>query len=198
MELKYTACKNEKENCNKTETASCCNIDNHIYFYDDINDTSILELRKNVYNITTDLTKMKFIYKDDFNPKIYLHISSGGGYVTSGLNGLDLVTNNEIPIITIAEGVVASAATLLLFAGKERWINQNAVVLIHQMKTFFWGKHEDLKDEMVNMDMFEKKIIDFYVSKSKLNMEQIKKIVAREIFMDAEACLKKGFVDKII
>ena len=198
MDLKYTSCKGEKDNCKNKPETTCSSVDNHIYFYDGINDESILELKKSIYDVSIELTKMKFIYKDDFNPKIYLHINSGGGYVSSGLNGLDIISNSEIPIITIAEGSVASAATLLFLAGTERWITKNTFILIHQIRTGFWGTHEEMRDEIVNMDMFEKKIIDFYVSKSKLNRDQIKKIMDRELLMESETCLKKGFVDKII
>ena len=48
---------------------------------------------------------------------IYVHICSYGGDVFAGLALMDLIKNNEIPITTIVEGPVASAATLMFLGG---------------------------------------------------------------------------------
>lgn len=45
-------------------------------------------------------------------------------------------------------GFVASAATFLLLAGAERLAMPNAHILIHQIRTGFWGKFNDLLDEV--------------------------------------------------
>ena len=55
---------------------------------------------------------------------------------------------------------IASAATFMFLAGKKRFMSPNATVLIHQVSTSFWGKFEDLKDEVKNTTEIMKMIME--------------------------------------
>ena len=80
--------------------------------------------------------------------RVYLYINSSGGDAYAGLGAMDQIRLNRVPIVAIAEGFVASAATFMLLGAHERKAMTHAKVLIHQLSTGFWGKYNDLLDEI--------------------------------------------------
>jgi ATP-dependent Clp protease, protease subunit len=170
---------------------------NHIYFYSDITSDSILDLRKEIDAVSLEQKILKLSYPKH-EPIIYLHINSGGGYVTDGLNAMDMIMNNDVPIETIVEGMSASASTLLSIAGKHRKIQKNSFILIHQISSIMWGKQSDLEDEVENIKLYESKILDFYEKHSNLKKKELKEIMKNEKFIDSAEALRCGFVDEII
>ena len=117
-------------------------VDNHIYFYSDVNTESILELNRCIYKLNKDLlifkNNSKIEYGLDVNDIcIYLHINSLGGYVTDAFSGVDTIIKSEIPIYSIVEGYAASAATFLSIVCRKRFMTRHSTLLIHQLFSFF-------------------------------------------------------------
>ena len=61
-----------------------------------------------------------------------------------------------------------------------------------------WGKFEDFKDEMENLDMLMSKIKKIYKSRTNLSNRQITEILKRDRWFDAEKCVEIGLVDEIV
>ena len=80
----------------------------------------------------------------------------------SALAAIDIMESSMSPIYTIIEGYAASAATMLSIMGEKRYMHKNAHMLIHQMSSGFWGKMEEIKDEMKNLKRLEKVITKIY------------------------------------
>jgi len=112
-------------------------IENRIYFYSEIERSSILTLNKNLREMSNALISKKYTQETEIIPPIYLHINSYGGNIFAGLSALDEIEkiNKNVNIITIVDGCCASAGTFLSIAGKERWINKHAYMLIHQLSS---------------------------------------------------------------
>ena len=140
----------------------------------------------------------KNITIEENTPKIFLHINSPGGSVTAGLSAIDLIQKNKIPIVTIVEGMAASAATLLAMSGSERQIQSNSVMLLHRIRGGFYGTHTDLEDEKHNWDLFETIFERFYLSNSKLTKKTLKETLKNERIFNADECLNLGLVDEVI
>lgn len=183
---------------NKCESNFLERVDNHIYFYSDIERDKILLLNKMIRGLSRDFMLMAKELGVKEQPNIYLHIFSYGGLMHAGLAAMDAITSSEIPINTIIDGACASAATLLTITGKKRYMGRNSFVLIHQIRTFFSGKHDELKDEMYNSDKFMKILKDVYGKYTKMPMDLLEQIISRDIWLDADECLKYGIVDEII
>ena len=109
--------KNEDNWDEEKSTESVTNEDNHIYFYDDVNTSSILALIKIIKDLNYKLGMMKYElelkYKMIVHPNIILHINSNGGNIIDALAAVDKIKSSKIPIISIVEGMAASAATFL-------------------------------------------------------------------------------------
>ena len=129
---------------------------------------------------------------------VSLYIHSGGGDVLAGFTLFDFIRTNALPVHTYACGYVASAATFLLIAGQTRYAHENSILLIHQMKTGFWGKFEDLKDEMKNSKQLMARIRTMYLRHCKMGKENLRTILRQELEMNAQRALEYGVVDVVI
>ncbi len=169
-------------------------VDNHIYFYASVNKKSCLNLNieiKKLSDLISNSKKRKF-------EEIYLHINSYGGVIYDALSTIDTIKNCEIPIISIIEGGVASAGTLISVVCDYRVIMGNAYMLIHQLSSGMYGNFEELKDDYENCEELMNKIIQIYVKHTKLKECEIKNILKRDKWWSPEKCLKIGLVDQIM
>ncbi|MCA9909911.1 MAG: ATP-dependent Clp protease proteolytic subunit, partial [Anaerolineae bacterium] len=95
-------------------------------------------------------------------------------------------------------GICASAATLLSLSCTRRYILPSSFMLIHQLSSFMWGTHEQFKDEMSLQAMMMERLVDFYTRKTKLGVDDVKDMLTRDSWMDADTCIKHGFADEIL
>lgn len=174
--------------------------DNHIYFYGKVSNSNCLKLNLALRDIEKRLNMVRMDLQVD-NLKIYLHINSFGGSVFAALSTIDTIRNCLFPVVSIIEGAAASAATLMSVVCQERIIRKNAYMLIHQMSSGFWGKMEEIKDEMINLKKLTKKLKRIYREHTELNNStsevKLNQILTRDLWWDSDECLKYGLVDEI-
>ena len=174
---------------------------NHLYLLSDITLKSVDKVKILMRQYALQIIQLK----KNNNIKIldpmplYLHINSHGGCVYAGLSLYDFIIEykKKIPVYTIAEGIVASAATFISIAGTERYINPNSYILIHQLSSGMVGNFEQLKEDFYNNEKIMKKIINLYVMHTKLSSKKLTEILKHDIIWDSDECLKNGIVDKI-
>lgn len=170
-------------------------INGSIYFYAEINSKNILKLIKCI----NEANEFVFNKEDEIEKmNIKLFVNSGGGDAFAGLSGMDHVRKNKIPITTIADGYVASAATLLMLGGHQRIAMANARILIHQLSTGFWGKYVDLLDEVQNSKELMNAFKIIYSSKTSLDKRKLQSLLKKELHMNAKQALEAGFVSSIM
>jgi ATP-dependent Clp endopeptidase proteolytic subunit ClpP len=171
---------------------------NDIYFYEEITPESVLLLSTYVKKLESKLLHFQCDYKLKNPPSIYIYIHSYGGDVYAGLSCMNMLEKCRVPVVTIVDGFVASAATFLLLGGHKRWMREHSQILIHQIRGSTWGKYDDLKDEMENSEKLMTIIQDIYVSKSEIPEKKIRKIIKKELTMTSEKCLQYKLIDKIL
>ena len=155
-------------------------------------------LNKLLYSTGNKMVSVKELYQLDEMPKVYLHINSYGGSVFAGFGSVDYIRNCPAPVVSVIDGCAASAATIMSVTAQERYMNEHAFMLIHQLSSGMWGKFEAMKDDMKNNEMLMKKIIGIYEQHTKIPKTKIKDILKRDLWWDAKTCLKYGLVDDII
>lgn len=174
-------------------------IHNRIYFYEEITTQSILLLCKCLRKLEHAMLCMQIEYNLENPPAIYLHIQSGGGDAFAGLSAMNAIENCKVPVVCVVDGFVASAATfLLLGATGGRHMRKNSTILIHQIRTQFWGRYDELRDEMHNSKNLMKNIRSIYKKKSNMPVDKIDTILKKEILLGHRKCLKYGLVTEII
>ena len=167
---------------------------NHIYFYDEVCTESCLELNKELVHLAKDL--QSYSLEHDCEPaKIYLHINSYGGELLACFASVDYIKNSPIPVVSIIEGCAASAATLMSVVASERYMSPSSWMLIHQLRGGYWGKYEDLEEDMENNKRFMEKIYQIYEEHTKLSRKELKKMLKHDEWWNYETCVKYGLVD---
>jgi len=176
-------------------------IDNHVYYYAGVDEDRVLAMIKKVREIDSVLRNeyiSRALPAGTPPTPIWLHIQSPGGYLFSGFSAADQLQSIATPIYSIVEGYCASAGTLISTACTKRFILPNAFMMIHQLSSAMWGKYEEFKDEMHLMDMLMEKLTRFYVPRTKMKEDQIKNLLQRDSWFNAEGCIALGLVDEIL
>ena len=174
-------------------------VDNHIYFYSDVDQSSVLQLNLFLKELEREILG----YSNKFNSepaKIYLHINSPGGDLYSALSTVDTILNLKVDVVSIIEGFAASAATIISVVAKERIILKHAYMLIHQLSSGFWGKYEEFEDEAKNLDRLMKMIKGIYKDHTNIKMtgkSGLNECLKHDLLWDCNECIKQGLVDEI-
>jgi len=171
---------------------------NKIYFYNEINKETILNLNKQIDEISKSMKMVQFSHNLSTPPAIEIHICSEGGDVFAAMASIDKIINSKVPIHTYCEGVVASCATLLSVVGHRRFITKNSCMLIHTVSSELWGNYIAFKEELQNLDLIMTLIKNVYLKKSKLKEKELNEILKHDLFFNSSKCLKMGLVDDII
>ncbi len=175
-------------------------INDDLYYYGDVEQSKMLYLTKTLKEKENELLSRQAIWRLEEIPPIHLHIQSDGGMAHSGFGGYDLIRDSKLPIYTYIEGFVASAATLLSIAGTKRYMTKNSFLLIHQLRHMHWGTytHAELKDELKNSEALMKALTRIYRESTKLPEDILLELMSKNLYFNAEECLKYGIVDEII
>lgn len=173
-------------------------VDNKIYFYAEIYRDKVLQLNRKIRELNNSMSRQKDQLSLQEDIPIHLYINSFGGSIFSGFSAMDALIASKLPVITIVDGVCASAATFLSVVGTKRYITSHSYMLIHQLSSFHWGKYEEFKDNMKNLEKFMALIKGVYGKYTSMPEEKLEEILKHDIFLDAQECLEFKLVDEII
>ncbi len=174
-------------------------VDNHIYFYADVDSDRCLALMRALRTADSSLRAEYLSRGMEGMPPIpiWLHIHSYGGDLFTGFSAADQLAMIKSPIYSVVEGICASAATLISMSCTRRFILPNSFMLIHQLSGFKWGTHEQFKDEMTLQNKAMDRLVEFYGKRSKVTADAVRAMLTHDYWMDAETCVQQGFVDEI-
>lgn len=173
-------------------------INNHVYFYADVNSDRGLTLLQRLKE-TDNYLRTEYISRalpPDFpSIPIWLHINSWGGSVTDGFAISDQIKQIQSPVYSIIEGMCASAATFISMACTKRYIQPSAYMLIHELSGFLWGTYSQLKDDVKLLDMMIERITTFYCENSTITRKDVEEALNHNTWFNAEMAIKSGLVD---
>ena len=170
-------------------------VGNEMFYYCDITAESILDFTEKFRKLENSLLKMSADIIG-FVPNIKVNIMSDGGDLFSGFTVMNILQKSRVHVVTVAHGVCCYAATFMLLGGKERRIGKNAHILIHQLSTgSFWGKFEEMKDEMRTASKLMDMIRRTYFEHTKIPEKKLKKLLKRDIYLEPAECIKYAIVD---
>ena len=171
-------------------------INNNVYFHSNVTKKSVLELITQLNKLSDELLIMDVKYNSKSCINLYIH--SDGGDLFAGMSAMHHIEQMKIHINTIVDGVTMSAATFILMGGDTRKMYPYSMVLIHQLKTGFWGTHECLIDELKNCELIMNNLKEMYLSKSKIPPRKLDEILKRELLFSSHECIKYKLIDEII
>lgn len=164
-----------------------------------LNDRSIL-LFDNINHKTAKDVISRLIALDKLNKKrIILRINSGGGTVADGIAIIDTIRLIESPVVTWVTGLAGSMAGLIAICGNFRVMTKDSALMLHPA---MGGVNPDYfhmeRDRMKLLDLREKALDEILKKRTKLTPKEIMKAKTGELWLNAQECLDKGIVDKII
>ncbi|ERL66222.1 ATP-dependent Clp endopeptidase proteolytic subunit ClpP [Schleiferilactobacillus shenzhenensis] len=146
------------------------------------------------------IAQLLFLDAQDSEKDIYLYINSPGGVITSGLAIMDTMNFVKADVQTIAIGMAASMASILLTAGTKgkRYALPNATVLIHQPLGGAQGQQTDIQIAAEEILKTRKKINQILADTTGQPLEKIQQDTERDNYMTAEQAQKYGLIDHIM
>jgi ATP-dependent Clp protease protease subunit len=148
------------------------------------------------------LITAQLLFLEAENPKkeVHMYINSPGGVVTSGLAIYDTMQLIRPPIQTFCIGQAASAASLLLMAGKkgERFALPNSRVLVHQPSASFYGNAADIARHAEEVVKLKRRLNEIYAFHTGRTVEEIENALDRDTYMTADEAKAFGIIDQIM
>lgn len=171
-------------------------VNNHIYFYSEVNRDSIYELGDLLKEAEEENKHLAFKMNIDPIP-IYIHINSYGGCIFSAFNAVDMIKACSVPIYSIIEGCAASAGTIMSVCAEKRFIRPNAYMLIHQLSSGCWGKMCEIEDEFENLKEFMDNITNIYRNHTSIPRTKLNELLKHDLWLNVEKCKKYKLVDEL-
>jgi ATP-dependent Clp protease protease subunit len=148
------------------------------------------------------LITAQLLFLEAENPKkeVHMYINSPGGVVTAGLAIYDTMQLIRPPVQTFCIGQAASAASLLLMAGKkgERFALPNSRVLVHQPSASFYGNAADITRHAEEVLKLKRRLNEIYARHTGRTVEEIERALDRDTYMTAEEAKAFGLIDTIM
>ena len=150
----------------------------------------------------SNLVVAQLLFLESENPEkdISIYINSPGGSISAGLAIYDTMQFISSSVSTLCIGQAASMGALLLAGGDKgkRYVLPNSRIMIHQPLGGFQGQASDFEihaKEILHM----KKIVNEILAKhTGQTIKKIEKDTDRDNFLDANAAIKYGIVDKVL
>lgn len=169
--------------------------------YSKLLNNRIIFLNGEIDDDVSSLIISQLLYLDSINHEdIYLYINSPGGSVTSGLAIIDTMNYIQSDVSTLAIGMCASMGAVILASGTKgkRLSLAHSQIMIHQVLGGAQGRASDIKIQAERILEMKKDINKLLASLTGKSISRINKDTEKDYYMNPEAAIKYGIIDKIV
>ncbi len=141
-----------------------------------------------------------YLNSEDPDKDINLYINSPGGQITSGLAIFDTMRMITAPVSTIAVGMAASMATILLTSGAKgkRFALPHSTIHLHQPLGGVQGQAADIEIEAREILRMRDLLNSILREQTKMSDEQIAKYTDRNMYLTAAQAVEVGLIDAVL
>jgi ATP-dependent protease ClpP protease subunit len=132
------------------------------------------------------------------NTPLTVRIHSDGGFITEGLAIYNALVNSQRRVEIRIDGIALSMASVIAMAGDVVRIPANAYLMIHKPWNGAVGDAEELRRGADVLDQFEDTLANIYATKTGLDKDTIKAMMAAETWLNGEQAVELGFADELI
>ncbi len=145
------------------------------------------------------VAQLLYLETKDPNKDIFLYINSPGGSVTDGMAIYDTMNYIKCDVSTICVGFAASMGAFLLSSGTKgkRYALPNSEIMIHQPSGGVSGQASEIAIVAEHILKTRAKMNRILAENTSQPLEKIERDVDRDYYMDAEAALEYGIIDKV-
>ena len=148
----------------------------------------------------TVMAELLFLDAQDSDKDISMYINSPGGSVTDGLAIMDTMNFVKSDVQTIATGMAASMASVLLSSGTKgkRFALPNSTVLIHQPLGGAQGQQTEIEIAAREILKTRERLNHILADNSGQTFEKLQKDTDRDNYMTAQEAKDYGLIDEIM
>ncbi|NCA92951.1 ATP-dependent Clp protease proteolytic subunit [bacterium] len=145
------------------------------------------------------VAQLLYLETKDPTKDIYLYINSPGGSVTDGMAIYDTMNYIKCDVSTICVGFAASMGAFLLSSGAKgkRFALPNSEIMIHQPSGGVSGQASEIAIVAEHILKTRAKMNKILAENTNQPIEKIEKDVDRDYYMDAQAAMEYGIIDKV-
>lgn len=146
------------------------------------------------------VAQLLFLEAENPDKDIHLYINSPGGSVSAGLSIYDTMQFIKPDVSTMVIGQACSMGAFLLAAGAKgkRYSVPNSRIMIHQPSGGAQGQATDIQIHARNIQDTKERLNRILSHHTGQSIEQVTADTERDNFMDPEAALAYGLIDKIL
>ncbi|HUI25162.1 MAG TPA: ATP-dependent Clp protease proteolytic subunit [Candidatus Kryptonia bacterium] len=146
------------------------------------------------------VTQLLLLEAMDPTKEIRVFINSNGGSADGGFAIFDMIRFIKPPVKTIAAGLVASAATIILLGAKKehRFALPHARLLIHQPSTQLHGSAADIDITAQEILKLRDKANQMIAAETGQTVQKVATDTNRDYWMGPDEAKKYGLIHKVI
>jgi ATP-dependent Clp protease protease subunit len=155
-----------------------------------------------INDAVASLVTAQLLYLESEDPKkeISLYINSPGGLVTAGLGIYDTMQYVKPEVTTLCIGQAVSMGSFLLASGAKgkRFSLPNSRIMVHQPSAGFQGQVTDIEIHANEVLSLKKRLNEIYANHTGRTIDEIKKALERDKFMNPKDAKEFGLIDKVV
>ncbi|MBQ0162435.1 MAG: ATP-dependent Clp protease proteolytic subunit [Treponema sp.] len=151
-------------------------------------------------DLAEKFNKQLLLLEADSSDPVYVYIDSPGGDVSAGFAIYDMIRFVSCPVILVGNGLIASAAALILLAvDKDHRVGfANSEYLIHQPMSGMRGTCSDIQIHAENLAKTKAKINKIISEATGKDLATVEKDTDRDYWLNAEEAIAYGLISKVI
>lgn len=171
---------------NKTETSA------EIIIYSEIGETFWGD-GVSAKSFSDELKKLPDSVKE-----ITVRVNSPGGDVFDGVTIYNRLKQHSANVTVYIDGLAASIASIVALAGNEVIASEGTLMMIHKPMAGIHGNANEMEEMITLLDEVEEQLVSIYRRKTNMDRSEIKALLSKETWMNAEEAKEMGFVDSIM
>jgi ATP-dependent Clp protease protease subunit len=147
------------------------------------------------------VAQLLFLDREDPDKQIQMYINSPGGMIYAGLAIYDTMRQIRAPMQTVAVGLTASFATVLLAAGTKgrRFALPNATIHMHQpWSSGGGGQASDIEIQAREILRQRDLLNQILAERTGQPLDRIEEDTDRDFYMTAETAMNYGLIDGVL
>ena len=129
---------------------------------------------------------------------IRLMFDSPGGDLDAQAAICSVIELSKTPVIGIAIGLVASAASLIYLSCHMRLALKSSYFILHKGSAALSGDFENIMNSIDDYRKEVEKMVNFIIERSSYTKEEVEEHIKKDWYVRAPQALEKGLVDEII
>ena len=129
---------------------------------------------------------------------IKILFDSQGGDLDAQAAICSIIELSKTPIIGIAIGLVASAASTIFLSCHVRLALKSSYFILHKGSAALQGDFENIMNSLDDYKKEVEKMVSFIIERSTYTREEVEEHIKKDWYVRAPQALEKGLVDEII